>query len=261
MIAKLKLFYIKIIETTKVYILNNWKSLILFIIWDLSGLRFVFEMIKPRKNGFNKSEPSKLLIWIISIYIASWGLAMTKYELKNNNVYYQLSTVVPFVMDKAEENRDYSVLIGFQRELSPIEPNIFSPKKVFFSLTEVKKETSYKVKETITKSIVVNKSYLSSAILCNADLYNADLCGANLSNANLTNVNLTNANLYNADMSGCNFLNVNLTNAYLSNTDISKAKNLTIAQLEKAKTLYKAKFSKELLDKIKNQIPSVLRLK
>ena len=71
-----------------------------------------------------------------------------------------------------------------------------------------------------------------------ADLTQATLEMANLQQANLKKAKLQDANLMYADLTG--------------------AKNLTIKQLSKVKTLYKAKLDPELLEQVKKCCPHLL---
>ena len=94
-----------------------------------------------------------------------------------------------------------------------------------------------------------------------ADLYHADLQDANLENANLQFVNLfksnlqdsnlENANLQDSNLKYANFRNSNLKYADLSFAKLQYVRNLTIDQLSKVKTLYKAKLDPELLEQVK----------
>ncbi len=86
------------------------------------------------------------------------------------------------------------------------------------------------------------------ADLSGVDLSGADLRENNLSRADLRGANLSDANLY-ANLSGNN----------LSGADIGKAKGLTVEQLSKVKTLYKAKLDPELMEQVKDKYPHLLK--
>ena len=93
----------------------------------------------------------------------------------------------------------------------------------------------------------LSEANLSEANLPWADLIGVDLIGANLEGTDLIGANLEGANLEGADLSGANFYWANL----------SEAKNLTIDQLSKVKTLYNAKLDKELLNTLKDTHPDL----
>ncbi|MEE9252605.1 MAG: pentapeptide repeat-containing protein, partial [Thermodesulfobacteriota bacterium] len=80
------------------------------------------------------------------------------------------------------------------------------------------------------------------------DFSKTDLLGANLNKANLKEVDLSEADLEGADLFYANLEGVNLWSANLEG-----AKNLTVEQLSKVKTLYEAKLDKELMEKIQKK--------
>lgn len=90
---------------------------------------------------------------------------------------------------------------------------------------------------------------LRQADLSIAHFRGADLSGANLRRAHLSGTNLNGANLYGADLSGANLFGANL----------SDAKYLTIEQLHKVKTLYRARLDSELKKLIKKKYPDLLK--
>ncbi len=94
---------------------------------------------------------------------------------------------------------------------------------------------------------------LDSADLSNAKLQDADLKGAGLRYAQLENTNLMDAILNNAD-----FSHAQLKGANLSYAQLKGAKNLTIEQLSKVKTLYRAKLDSILYEGIKRDYPHLL---
>lgn len=109
---------------------------------------------------------------------------------------------------------------------------------------------------------------LEGADLAGADLFGANLEGANLNGANLEGARLKMANLGGADMGearlslsnllGANLEEVNLREASLEGACLQQVKGLTVAQLSKSKTLYKAKLDPKLMKQIKNFHPHLL---
>jgi uncharacterized protein YjbI with pentapeptide repeats len=109
----------------------------------------------------------------------------------------------------------------------------------------------------------LEKANLTGANLHQADLREANLQQANFREANLQLANLEDANLQKADLEKTNIEEANLDGAYLLNAvllgaNLTGAKNLTIAQLSQAKTLYKAKLDPELLEQVKECCPHLL---
>jgi uncharacterized protein YjbI with pentapeptide repeats len=94
-------------------------------------------------------------------------------------------------------------------------------------------------------------AYLMNAELIGAKLLGVDLEGANLNGANLEGADLRAVNLKEAQLDGANLLGVNLENARLDNADLRradlrKARNLSIDQLFKVKSLDGAKIDEKL---------------
>ena len=87
------------------------------------------------------------------------------------------------------------------------------------------------------------KECIVDAVGRGADLGDADLGGANLAKANLMEANLNEANLRRVT-----FRRANLT----------RARNLTLDQISKVKTLYQAKLDPKLHVQIKEEYPHLL---
>jgi uncharacterized protein YjbI with pentapeptide repeats len=108
---------------------------------------------------------------------------------------------------------------------------------------------------------------LKQAEFIEADLQNADLGRADLRNAFLQEANLKGAYLGDANLLGANLEQANFQEArfqeskhWLGNLNKGgvKGAKVTIDQLSKVKTLYKAKLTPELLAQIKKQHPHLL---
>jgi uncharacterized protein YjbI with pentapeptide repeats len=98
---------------------------------------------------------------------------------------------------------------------------------------------------------------LKGAYLKEAKLQNADLENANLQIANLKEANLKEANLQDVDLQRANLTGADLTRANLRGANLKEAKNLTVDQLSKVKTLYNAKLDEELLIPLKKDYPAL----
>ena len=88
-------------------------------------------------------------------------------------------------------------------------------------------------------------AHFGGAHLKEARLEGAHLIGSHLEWANLSEAHLERANLFMAHLEGADLLGAHLEGA----------KNLTIDQLSKVKTLYKAKLDDELRESLKNEYP------
>jgi uncharacterized protein YjbI with pentapeptide repeats len=85
---------------------------------------------------------------------------------------------------------------------------------------------------------------------------------ANLQEADLTEVNLEGANLEKANLKwtyfiGANFKEANLQEADLTEANLQGARNLSLYQLSKVKTLHDTKLDEELLIQLKKKYPTL----
>jgi len=76
-----------------------------------------------------------------------------------------------------------------------------------------------------------------------------DLEEAGFSEANLTRT------IISANLTGADFANANLEEAFLFGSNLKGAKNLTIDQLSKVKTLYNAKLDEDLRKQLEEKYP------
>lgn len=144
------------------------------------------------------------------------------------------------------------------------------------------------LKEVSLQGASIWKSNLKNANLLGANLQDADITSINLQNARLESANLKRAfaffsknsypfikeanfqgadfdranledvNFIKANFNGANFSHAKLKGAILNKVNLQEAKNLTIGQLSKVKTLYKAKLDPELEKQIKEKYPHLL---
>ncbi|VAW39169.1 hypothetical protein MNBD_CHLOROFLEXI01-4919 [hydrothermal vent metagenome] len=99
----------------------------------------------------------------------------------------------------------------------------------------------------------LRNAYLGKANLSRTNLWRYDISYAYLGKANLQDAYLGKANLKMADLN-----NANLQGANLKETDLRSAKGLTVEQLSKVKTLYKANLDSSLESEIKQRFPDLL---
>lgn len=108
----------------------------------------------------------------------------------------------------------------------------------------------------------LESTFLLSAHLEEANLSGANLKGASLSEANLQRTflrraNLERTNLKEADLEEADLNNTNFEGAYLEGANLKGAKNLTIDQLSKVKTLFNAKLDKEIETQLREKYPTL----
>jgi uncharacterized protein YjbI with pentapeptide repeats len=96
---------------------------------------------------------------------------------------------------------------------------------------------------------------LRKAVLTSADLQGATLMDTNLQEANLDFANLTEAYLPGADLRRASLAQTKLEEANLKGAKLRGAKNLTIEQLSKVKTLYSAELDSKLMAQVEECCP------
>ncbi len=217
------------------------KKLLLWIVWEFSGLRFIWEKIFPPRT-MHKRPPVTFIFWLLGAYLTLFGWASLKYELtvakiekRTNIVFLQLSSPA------------YKKALGRIPDLQhlpcPPEPRLLKPATVYFSLTQTEKHLQmvHLLIETVEDwkrsldAVELKRAYLpyarlwdadlQEANLKNANLYHAQLWDANLQDviawdANFENANLKDADLRGADLRGANLKNANLKNANLKDADL-----------------------------------------
>ena len=244
-----------------------------WLLSDFSGLRYVRLKIKPLNPEKEKSQtkPSSFFLWLIGIYIALFSIASNRYEnslekieLRMNAVVAQLSTSD----DKAFYNLIASIR-GIQRKECPRKPFLFNPASIVQSL--FRQQQSHEIINWSIETIQNWKNKLEEADLEEANLQGADLREANLKGADLrranlkgadfTVANLKGADLYKANLEGADFFGANLEGADLEEANLQNAENLTVEQLCKVKTLYKARLDLEIEKQIKEKYPHLLEFR
>lgn len=116
-------------------------------------------------------------------------------------------------------------------------------------------------------NIHFEKAFLAGTNFKGAALINAHFKGSYLSEANLTNADLSNADLSEAifekatligtNLAGADLEGTNLTGANLEYAELRKTHNLSIDQLSKVKTLYRAELDEELEIPLREKYPAL----
>lgn len=252
-------------QVMKIFSFNT----LLWLIWDLPGFNLIFRKIVPFKPGEERKITS-IGIWVISVYIAAFGLASQRYENRLDVIETRTSIVIAQTGTKALKQA-LERIPDLQKMRIPIKPNVRNPKSVFFSffidgiyerniedlnrLVESYKHeldnvnlsgidllradlgganlTGSNFSEANLVAVDLSKSKLRNTYLCGADLRSADLSNADLSNAILCRVDFRDAKLINANLSGVSFYSRGLINSYYSMGNIEGA-NFSGVRLDKA---------------------------
>jgi len=102
-------------------------------------------------------------------------------------------------------------------------------------------------------------AHLEGAYLIEANLEGASLVKAHLEGASLFKAHLEGADLRETHLEGADLRETHLEEAYLREAYLEGAKNLTIDQLSKVKTLYDAKLDDELRESLENKYPDLYK--
>lgn len=238
---------------------SRGKKFLRWIVWEASGLRFIWEKSFPPLTIQTK-PPSTIIFWLLGAYLVLFGWASLKYELtvakiekRANIVFLQLSSPA------------YKKALGriprLQHLPCPVLPQVLNPATVYDALTGTSKyfqmvdlliETIEDWKQSLD-TVELQGAYLPHARLWEADLQEANLKNANLRHAQMwdanlqdavawdtdfENANLKDADLRGADLRGANLKNANLENANLENADLRNTclikANLKNANLNRA---------------------------
>jgi hypothetical protein len=108
----------------------------------MSGLRFIFELAHNNKNS-NKRPAPTITIWLISLYVAFYGITVQMYESKNTQLQIKIETSMRTI--QLMEKKDFSVLIKNINKSLPVKPDIiFFPStfKSFFGFNELNNDNN-----------------------------------------------------------------------------------------------------------------------
>ncbi len=209
-------------------------------IFYYSGFEYIYRKAKPATG-----LPT-LPLWLIGIYIAFFGIAAQRYENRVDIIENRAKSIFT-QLDTSARKSALSRIPRVQNYPCPVKPKILNPVSVFRSIFG--KDTIYTemvklLQETIgdwreeLKGVNLNEANLAGAQLERAILKKAFLVGANLAGAHLERAILKEAFLMEANLEGA---------------------FLTIEQLSKVRTLYKAQLDSDLMEQIKKDYPQLLK--
>jgi len=165
---------------------------------------------------------------------------------------------------------------GKKADLRLINLKEITIKRAILAFADMQQSNLFRVNIQNANLIRINlkKSYLCQvnlrmANLSKANLESAKIIGGILTDSNLTGTNLKYCNckgtdfegaiLFKANLQGADLLSAFFDEAVLRGANLKGAKNLTIEQLQGAKTLYHAELDSELLKKVKKNCPYLLK--
>ncbi|ETX01263.1 MAG: hypothetical protein ETSY1_08005 [Candidatus Entotheonella factor] len=202
-------------------------------IWDISGLRFLYEKVVPPKPDEAGRPPSTLLLWLGTLYIALFGLVSQRYEDRFDHIEQRLSGLDSLLA--ADLRRALPRIPAIQNLNIPHEPNVIKPWSVVCSLLCPQAPHRETVQD-LQSIIVMNKKKLERLNLSKVNLSGADLSDANLRAATLFRANLKDSNLFRANfvrvkLSEADLAGANLSKTDFTNADLSGVTNWTRKQL------------------------------
>ncbi len=245
----------QIIHETKNFLilLRKLSKFVIWIIWDFSGVRFVWQKIRPQiDKATNKRPPATFLLWIVSIYLILFGITSQRYENRvdiienrTNAILVQLSAPVDTPQFKSALSRIPTV----QNMLCPVKPNVLKPNSVYNSLfNNIKHEETI---DLLKETIVGFKDNLNDAYLQEVNLQDTDLSNANFQNVILHYANFQDADLYYANFQNAYLVNSNFQDAGLFNSNFQDT-GLYYANFQNA-NLHYANFQGAYLQEINLQ--------
>lgn len=223
---------------------DRGKKLSLWIVWEFSGLRFIWEKIFPPRT-MHARPPSTFIFWILGAYLTLFGWASLKYELRIAGI-EKRANIVFLQLSSPAYKKALGRIPGLQHLPCPPEPRLLRPATVYRSLTHTAQylqmvdlliETIEDWKNSLD-TVELQGAYLPHARLWEADLQEANLKYADLSHAqlwdanlqdviawdaNFKNANLKDADLRSADLRGADLKNADLRDTNLRNADLRNA--------------------------------------
>ncbi len=218
---------------------NRGKKILQWIVWEASGLRFIWEKSFP-PSTIPARPPATIIFWLLGVYLALFGWASLKYELTVAKI-EKRANIVFLQLSSPAYKRALGRIPEIQHLPCPALPQVLKPATVYHSLTgrstyfqmvDLLKETIEDWKRSLD-TVELQRAYLPHARLWEADLQEANLKNANLRHAQMWDANLQdavawdadfeNTNLKDADLRGADLRGANLENANLENTNLENA--------------------------------------
>ena len=208
---------------------------LLWLLWDISGLRFVWEKTRPPIDPTTKKRPpATFMIWAFGtflIYIALFGLASHRYENRIDIIENRTNALITHLSTPAFK-KAIERIPDIQKMKVPVKPEILKPSSVILSIFSSNIEY-HEMVDRLKKMIEDWKASLQGVSLVGADLSHLDLSGAKLQNADLSGARLSNTDLDKAWLSHAVLNHANLSHAILEHAALFHTK-LTDSNLEQS---------------------------
>ncbi|MBL4791001.1 MAG: OmpA family protein [Kordiimonadaceae bacterium] len=214
---------------------------VLFYLYDLSGLRWIYEKIRTPHPEIKMRPPSTFLIWLVGSYVALFGLTSGLYNQEKEALEGRLDFLLA---NSTSETLQYLVdnLSIYQRTPLPIKPQFISLRSAddfingitspLLSLVDI--STDDGIKNKVGRIIVLKKNRLSGITLEDFKLENLDLSGADFSASIIDNVSFEGS-----DIGGANFKNAHLSNVSFKDVIFAKSVDFSNAVLDNVYITYR----------------------
>ena len=206
--------------------LDKDENFIKWIVWDLTGFRFIWEKFRPPpQKKSNARPPSTILIWslgIFGIYIALFGVASQRYENRADIMETRANVVIRQI-SKDTPCRALERIPAIQNMKCPGKPELLKPLTVLNSLFQ-KNGRNRDICRLFLDTIETWKDNLNNVDMTGIYLKEAQLSGANFNAANLTNANFAKANMSYAKFEKATLNGANLRETILTGANLTKAK-------------------------------------
>ena len=227
--------------------------IIIWLLWDFSGLRFIYyKIVPPYEPGTNYKPPSIFILWFVALYVAIFGVASQKYENRLDVIENRTNSLLTLIINEETRKTALQRIPRLQSLDSPRKPHFLAPFITLRSLIgqPIPHDENIELLKTVIEDF---KFELAGVNIERINLYNADLSGSDLSNTKLMGADLRYSKLV-----GVNFTGTQLHNAKLQHANLSTAKGLTVYQLSKTKSLYQTSLDKSLREEIEKKHHSLL---
>ena len=231
-----KKWYMRLIPFTKRYhchncgddyMVNFWVMILLmpiiipitfitWALWDLSGLRFFWQKIRPPVDSAQQRRPaSTFSIWVTGIfvvYVILFNFASQRFESRIEIIENRVNATVSLltVNDIDVRKIALSEISKIQNMICPYKPIIYEPMSIFRTFFEPAKHKYGELNDRLIAIIASNKDHLDPV-----DLEKADPPNAAPQEAEPNNVNLRVSNLINTFLRGSNPTNSEIERASL----------------------------------------------
>jgi hypothetical protein len=189
--------------------------------YDKDGLRY-----------FNK-PPSKLFLWIITVYLAVFGVAFQIHRTELNKIERRVESICTQLL-----SGNPKIVMGriddVQKMLCPYKPEIFNPCSIYKSffkeydqkyvdILKTSDDKTAKRKDTPLKNIVEDWAAKTAEKDNESLLKGVDLSGAYLEGIRFQQVHLENARFYKTHLQNALFYKAYFQNAYFVETHLENA--------------------------------------